>query len=287
MSKSSGLTLVEMMLVLAIASVLITMAINQYRLSEKDSAFRKMQYTVDILFQGMSNYYIANCRNPIDRSDPTGSTLVMHAGSLDPRDTTTTPQPNPFPIITGAGALNLLVSNGILGPKDWPPLANELIDTTAGDKGYVTQFNLTDLGAATRSPTAYYNNWMKSSDPQVSSQLAVSLSNVGRIYKWRSQVAVKINGTEEVAKVYANRLGANCTSKLENGVVTPCTPTSTGQYVVWERSPTYGSANTRSLLWLTTRRIKQSNQLYTNDDMYGASNANWVNSQGNVYLCGG
>jgi type II secretory pathway pseudopilin PulG len=253
--KQTGVSLIEIMLVLALCAMMIALGLRQYQMYNTDKDVREVQATVDLLFQSLANYYRMNCRG----------------GTLDPAST----PPNPFPIpITGS---NSLVESNYLMSRQWPPILNGLVNREGGDNGYVTQLNLTNSTRA--SPQAIFTTWGLPSSPPT-----IILQTTGTIYLWQAQVSVALAPGLN-AEVYRARLGADCTSTLKKGLVDPCSLNHHGNYIVWERLPSYAAPNATAGSWIAMSRVRQFNQLYTNDDMYAASNAGW-GSASNNYLCG-
>lgn len=58
-----GATVLELLLVLAVFSVLLALGVKQYTMYKQSADFEQIKYNVDVLFQAMSNYYYANCEN--------------------------------------------------------------------------------------------------------------------------------------------------------------------------------------------------------------------------------
>jgi prepilin-type N-terminal cleavage/methylation domain-containing protein len=58
---ASGVTLLEVMLVIAIAGSILAMGISQYQSMQRDSNVRQVQANVDTLFNAMAYWYKANC----------------------------------------------------------------------------------------------------------------------------------------------------------------------------------------------------------------------------------
>src|SRR5678815_4964824 len=59
--KHAGMTLVEIMLVITIASAIVYMSINQYLSYRYNADVTQVQANVNMLFQSMSSFYKANC----------------------------------------------------------------------------------------------------------------------------------------------------------------------------------------------------------------------------------
>lgn len=274
----------ELMLVLAIAATAIFFGFNQIQMMKNDRDAQLVQYNVDVLFQALGQYYRANCRDPIN----TSGTPISHTGSLDPSDSNNPTATNPYPILNNG--TNLLLTNGYLTVQQWPPSINSLVDNDsvgAGgtSNGYIAQFNLVSP-SPTRTSSATYFNWATSGATSITMP-----ASVGNIYIWRAQVAMKLPAKLAAqAQLYRGQLGADCVSSLNGATVLPCSSNpAPGGYLVWERLPSRASPGMMSNLWLTMSRIRQFTQMYTNDDMYGASNPTWATNAtppNNNYLCG-
>lgn len=186
---------------------------------------------------------------------------TQEGGTFDPANTSST-SINITP--------SMLFSEGFLDMK-WPPAINNIVNTTAADNGYAITFTLSPV--TDRNPTAVYFNWLGTSQ----NPTQISLTQVGQIYRWMIQISVTIKSSINVA-AYKARLGAN---------------SSAGQTLTWTRLPSSVSNSLSTNVWPTMSRVKQFTNLYTNDDMYGASNSGFAQGQadftngtlGNDYLC--
>lgn len=186
---------------------------------------------------------------------------TQEGGAFDPANTSSTS-------ITVTPST--LSSNGFLDMK-WPPAINNIVNTSAADNGYVITFTLNPVD--NRSPTAVYFNWLGT--PQ--NPIPISLTQVGQVYRWMIQVTLTLKSSINVA-AYKARLGAN---------------SSAGQTLTWTRLPSSVSNSLSTNVWPTMSRVKQFTNLYTNDDMYGASNSGFAQGRadftngtlGNDYLC--
>jgi Tfp pilus assembly protein PilE len=65
MQQSKGVSLLEVMLVFAVATMLLLFSIKQYQNFETEANARQIQYNVDMIFQAMALYYKANCNHPV------------------------------------------------------------------------------------------------------------------------------------------------------------------------------------------------------------------------------
>ncbi len=288
--KQGGMTLLEVMLVLAVFGVLTLLVVQQYVSAKRDADVRQLQSTVTTIFIGLSKFYYANCRQAVDPYTNTSTTYPVATNSLDPANNP------PVPFIAMTDSIHLLTTSGatFINTQEWPPAANGLVDTAVGDHGFFAQYNLGDnssLAGATvnRIPSGMFYNWETGT-----TATSFTMPNpVGTIYTWRPQVAVKLVdsiATDPAAlKAYQAYLGAQCTSKIVSGSVAPCKANTPGPYLVWEKMPSMVSSDVITNDWLTMPRIKAFNQMYVNDDMYMQSLAvsSWNSSTtGNTYSCG-
>lgn len=259
--KHTGITIFEMLLVLAIAMSILLLSIKQYQSYKIDSDVSQVRYNVDQLFQAASYYYQGNCRNQVNSS--TG-VPIAGSGALDPAN-------NPSnPTVVQA---NTLYTARYLSQ---PIYQNRLVafdPTSTPMKSYVVQFNL-------KTPQA---------------QRTVNLSgggtaNVGTIYVWKIQVAVLLNDTTTKTQ-YLALLGGDCLSRLSGGgqVIpcpsTPTAPTANDNYVVFERLPSLPSTEGNSGLGPTNVMVKQFNQQYTTYPILYLTGGGTPSPPQN-YLCG-
>lgn len=251
-----GVTLVEVMLVLAVGSSILLFGVKHYKTLKLDADVRQLQYNVDKLFQAGADYYQANCRRQVN---PTTGAVIGTTGTLDP-DYTTAPT-NPYPVTVAS-----LITDGYLtGTLPLNPLVNN--DGTNG--GYFVQFNRV-------TPDADRTTTLSTGETV----------NIGRIIVWRVQVSVELKNAT-TASVYKNLLGADCLSTTDgNNGVKPCSEGASGNYVVWERLPSFAVPSSHSNYWMTNAMVKQFNQLYqTLPVLYLSSVSSTYYPQQN-YLCG-
>lgn len=296
MKKISGVTILEMLLALAIISFILTLVARQLSVAQNDTNAQQLQATVDRLFQSAANYYYGNCRQQVDSNNAVPADATDKA-TLDPVNVASTSVP--FPVMNQT--LNLLTAGKyLISTQTWPPSPNTFIDGsgTTDDHGFVVQFNPV---TPSRSPAGIYQNWetvngstgtgvAMQSNP---SYRTPSLTSVGTIYIWRIQVSVKLApGLVPDATTFKLRFSADCLSSQHGGYVDPCSANNPGEYLVWERLPSFASPKTATNYWTTMPGVKEFNQLYTNDDLYGAENSTFRTTSGvtganNNYLCGG
>src|SRR3990167_6219050 len=127
-SRMQGVTLIEVMLVIAIATSLTLMVMKQYQMMKRDSDVQQVNYNVDQIMDAAARYYQANCRVQVDAT--TGQ-VVGTAGTLDPAHAP--PPSNPF-IITVAALRAAGYLTAVLPPN---PIVNE----AGANNGYMVQFN--------------------------------------------------------------------------------------------------------------------------------------------------
>lgn len=123
-----GITLFEMLLVLAIASAIIVMAIAQYPSYKNVSDTERLQATIDNIFLATANYYRANCK-----PSTTSALWTLSGGKLVPTSVT-------------VDIKNMLVTKGFLDPL----LPNGMISQAGNDPydGYTVLINMTYQDAA-------------------------------------------------------------------------------------------------------------------------------------------
>lgn len=174
---------------------------------------------------------------------------------------------------TNPKALNIttdLITPGFLAR--WAPQSNIVITNST----YQVQLQYQSVGA--RMPSGMiYKNWTPT-------PITIVFPNsVGNIYVWTIHVAVKL-ATGLNPAVYVARLNASCSA---TSPTTPCGPSVTpGNYIIWERLPSFANPAGNSNLWLSKPRVKSFVDLYYTDDMYQAYISSFGGSNTNNYLCG-
>lgn len=251
-----GITLLELMLVLALATTLILMGVRVYLQFSQQAYVTELQSEVDTLFMAMAKYYQVNCRGP------------NYNGLLSPKII-------PNPTSTTYVPVSLWNLQNYLGR--WNP-KNPLVSKT---NPYILQFN---FFSSTRNISTQY--------PGGPISAAQNIKRANSIRFWRMQVAIKIQDFERIEQ-YKNLTGASCISTMKGKIVTPCPkpsvdPPAGADYLVWERLPFLESAT--SSLSYSLARVNQFNQQYTNDDFYAFNHDDTTyNNQTfyETYLCGG
>lgn len=257
--RQSGLSIVELLLVLVIGAGVLYLSLRQYQVFRQDADVQQVEANVDTLFQAMVQYHKANCYGS---SSPTVTATLSIPGTLNPANSTS-PLPGPYHIDID----NDLVAGGYL-PANIPFPESPIVDNTGGGssrfKGYVVQFNATSTQRTTNGVV------------------------VGTVLIWRPQVAVLIKDTA-VAKQYMNQMKGDCLSTLNGNIVKKCASGSTGTYVVFERSPSFATVKSNSTLWQAKSVLNQFTQMYTVYPTPYLLNKQGVTptNQLQYYLCGG
>lgn len=257
--KQFGVTLFEVMLVILIGTSFLLMGVKLYQQFKAENDIAQVEQNINTLFLGLKGYYEANCIGNLNYTADQNLTT----GDLDPRVAGTLPASIPINITTK------LINNGFL--PSTPLISPSII------AGYVLQFNV-DTSTTKTVNFCYAGN--------CSSQPTKAVNNV---YLLKAQVAVQLSNTSQIA-YYKARLNADCISKLNGSIVTPCPGDPTGSYLVFQRLPSFAAPDTMSSLWWSMPIVKEFKQQYTNDDGYAVnvddtSNTNTTRYQN--YLCGG
>jgi hypothetical protein len=216
---------------------------------------------VDVLFQGMRNYYYANCAESSD-VDTALHTLAPSRGPS-----------NPFPVDIQSTLTNYLDPN-------WRP-SPVLADVAFASKGYEAQFNNFTPSGIKNENFCYYFPGTGQTSPTCGSVP----NTAAKINLWIAQVVVKIKDPKTTLAL-KGLTNADCAlaSYTPNTVVDCSTGVATGSpaYLVWQHLPSFASPNMSSGLWRSSYTVKQFNLQYTNDPYWGL-----VSGETSNYLCGG
>jgi len=234
MKKYIGVTLIEVLLVLAIGAAFIVFGINQYGIYRQDLEVQRLQYNIDTLFQAMALYYKANCYGI------TTSTGIVQPGTLNPASD----PPNPFPIDINVD----LRTRGYFTSTFLP-------NTLVADNGYIVQFN---RYTQPRRICTAGTNATGPDDPA-----CTSTAVIGTIVMWTAQVAILLQDTTNL-ETYTKLLNADCVSgSASDKTVFACDKHVLGNYLVWERMPSFAASTIKSDYWLTNPTLEQFKQMYT------------------------
>lgn len=268
-----------MLLVMAIAASIILFSLTQYASFQRDANIQQVQYNVNTIFKALSMFYKAECYGSYNvASDP-----PLTAGKLNPKSSPS----NPFKvnIPTDLVSRGFFTETNPANPTQVIPLNPLVDDAGENTNGYVAQFNLytssrTICAGGTTAANAYPPNCPNS-----------TATNVGTIYMWKPQVAVKLKD-EETAGQYLRLLDGDCLSTASGGTVARCNSyPGTGDYVVWERLPSFASISSidsQSDFWVMNPMAQQFTDMYraySNVYLTGSTGSTPNGTQ--YYLCGG
>lgn len=237
--KQLGLSLIELSLVLVIASAIMFMSVNQYYSYQRDSERQTVLYNVDILSQAAANYYWANCNQQFN---PALNSYVP--GTLNPA--------NAFAPADGA-SLVLNIANDLIQPGYMPSQAslhpNSIVNSAGGGNGYVVQLNRKDIQ---KTMTVCADASCSTTTSQAT----------GTLVTWQIQISVQLRDPTK-AQVYKDALAADCVSQAgAGGSVTPCAnaPNGANSYVVFLRAPALPVPSSRSALNQNEANLYMFNQ---------------------------
>lgn len=289
-STIKGVTLLEVLLVLAVISSIIILSIRQYQIYRLDADVHQVRFNIDQLTNAAAGYYQANCTN---------------GGTLDPDSSPT----SPYVINVTSDLINkgFLPANAL----GYSPL----IDNASPLGAYQVQFNkyTTPRQVCVRGTNA---------TGITPSAGCTSALQIGTLVIWKIQVAVLLNDST-LAQQYQNLFLADCVStKSATGIVscsqsasfsalcqfyrnippndplyaiynslannmgcpTSGSSASYNNYVVWERLPSFATPDTQSPFWQTNPLVQQFTQMYSTYPITYLTGANHTTEF--QYFCG-
>ena len=227
-----GITLLETLLVIAIGATFFITGMRMYLSFKQDTDVLQLRANVDMLMAGMSQYYQTVCGGSFNSAYTTYTPGILN------------PDNSQYYGWTPVSFSTLISGNFI--PATMPP--NSLVDTTAPNGGYITEFMLYDTAHRT---------------------VNVSPSGTGitgDIPNWHIIVAVKLKSSLS-ASVYKNVANADCASDsftfFGSPMVFACGSNISGQYLVWDRKPSTVSVKATSPLSIMSPTLQQFQQMYT------------------------
>lgn len=244
--KQTGITLLEILLVLVILTAILFLSMQQYLIFRRDADVRHLQANVDTLFYAMGQYFRAHCKN-------------------DPFNTQAS---NPYQVVP----LSTLITEGYLtlpNNANTMPL-NPLVDDSTGD-GYVLQLTQQPLTQrtvimsdtpASRQSVGSINTWQI----EVAVKLAVD------------QEALPAYQNVMAATCLSNNTRGYIQPCRENP------DPSNAAYLLFERAPSFANLGYRSSYWLSLPTVKQFTQMYTTYPITVLTNNALTNQQ--YYVCG-
>ncbi len=269
--KITGMTLLEVMLVTAIATSLILAAISMYQSYKTDNDYLILRENVDLLFTAMKAYYQQQC----DLSFSTN-------GSISSKGALTFNPNNLFPPrISPVVAFDVTTVNQYIS-FPWPRSIPEVDNSGAVNTTYLAQFN---LNIGTRKNVSVCSPY---TIPQCSTPTPLTGSSV---VLWQSQIAVKMKDPTKTTRYLASA-GADCAVNVIPPNAVDCsTGVSMGgsaNYMVWQRMPSFFSPKIQSLQWISNPVTKEFKLQYTHDPMYELYNPGATPSDVyTYYYCGG
>lgn len=264
--QKKGITLLEMLLVLVIASSILMLAFRFYNRYQVEQQFVQIQTNIDTLFQALGNFYRSNCQkgllSPIDKTPPLDISV-------------------PYPITDETLFNNNLITTGFLS-KSWPAM-NTQVDETFGYKGYSVKLNPKFVESTEINNRVCYQ--FDKNNPPVCYE---GVNPNRKILFWQLEIAVKVNNSA-YAQAYGPYIGASCiVEALPTDVPVNCATDSDeeGQILVWQLMPSDPFMHPKSDSWILNPVEKDFNMLYTHDPMYEMYDPN-APEQYQYYLCGG
>tara|TARA_R110000868_G_scaffold108769_3_gene296632 strand:+ start:1840 stop:2658 length:819 start_codon:yes stop_codon:yes gene_type:complete len=267
-TKMTGVTMLEVLLVLAIGSAMIIAALRLNQTFKREAEISTLRFNVDQIFQAAAGFYQANCRVSVDPETgivpDTGLLATPDADDIDPANRTIVAVP--IADLKSFGFLNTDVT-----------LASPFVRTTL-DESYIVQFN--QLAPVTREIT------LKDDTKRYG----------GKIVMWKMQVAVELRDQSAVAaERFKVLLDADCLSTLNDAgdKVIPCSLNPVPEdddpiYVVWERLPSYATEGQLPNMWTTNANVKSFTNMYTiSHTIYKTTNDEDEARPAENYLCGG
>lgn len=249
----TGVTLLEALLVLVIASSLVYLALKQYEVFKTAGDVQALQANVDDLFQAMSQFYKANCYGSYDPNTQTITWGLMNpkAGSM-----------------VGMYGVYVLDIPSQLQPYMTTTLTpNPIVDTTSPSttSGYVAQFN--KYTYAVSICTTASDDSDPATGPYPSTGCATARQK-GTVVIWRPQVSVALMRRAKAAQLY-NATGATCGPMRSplTGAPLGCGSTrgvgNATQFLAWERQANYASPQATSLAYRSANAlVAQFTQMY-------------------------
>jgi type II secretory pathway pseudopilin PulG len=249
-----GITLPEVLLVLALAGAIMVFGIRQYASFRSDADVQQLQANIDQLFQAMNAFYTANCGGTLTSGAPQGGLLFIHAIN----NIKTSPVP-PYPLDLQRD----IIANGYMTT---PLPFSSLIDSSTPGLNYVLQFN----------------------------ESSVPHPNGGVILAWKMQVAILLKDQKlnSAYKNYLNAQCISDMNKPKSGelpTVNVCSTTTPkdATYLVFERTSTNASQKKVSDLSQLTPELMQFKKMYEVSPITNLKSASHSPNEYQYYSCGG
>ncbi len=272
--KITGMTLLEVMLVFAIAAALILAGLRVYQSSERDKNYLILRSNVDFLFQAMKQYYQQQC-----------DLFFSTEGAINGKgDLTFSPD--------GASTEFNTTKFDVTKMKNymdfpWPRYVSVVVNDTV-DKTYFAQFN-PSTSSINANKNAYVCSSFRTGKPECSAPTQITGSS---IVLWQSQIAVKMRDPSTTT-YYVAMAGADCAvNTVPTDAPVDCSAGvamgTSAQYMVWQRMPSFSTPNVRSSHWISNPVTKEFKLQYTHDPMYELYNPDALPTDVyKYYYCGG
>lgn len=249
-----GITLLEAVLALTIASMFVVLGMRQYVIYKHGTDVYDLQTQVDQLFYSAALYYQKEC--------------ARHY-ALDPKD---------HPSIGATKVLDIntdLIQRGYLASSF--PRINNFVDSSGGYQGYVVQLNKVEVkryDVPCDIPNACRND-----------------EQLGTNILWRIQVSVLMKDTTATGLSTAkNLLNATCLSTGSGAPtsVAECDANTPGDYLVFERLPSFTTSENEGIspYWQSMPYVTQYKEdmdpEYSRTELLSRSHS----PEFNYYYCG-
>ncbi len=250
MKLQAGMGIYELLFVIVIASGIVFYSVRYYQSYRMDADVAQVKYNVNMLFDALYKYYLANCslNNHPDTPDLSGSSPPSNV----------------------AVTMDDLISKGYL-TASFPK--SPIIDNTTPENSYIMQFNLIPITNRTikLSPTGTANIgniilWQ--------AQVSVLLKNSQTAQQYQQLLQADCLSTQTTAG--------------KSVIVTPCSGAapSSPYYAVFERQPSLASTYVNSTYWTTMPIVKQFTQMYTTYPILLLTNSGSPQAASQYYVCG-
>jgi type II secretory pathway pseudopilin PulG len=221
--NSLGVSLLEVMLVLAVAGSILIMGFKQYQIFLRDAQVHQLQYNVDVYFQALAQYFRAHCnRGPFNTN---------------------------FPDVYMTVSSDELKQEGYLSQAITP---NPLVNETGEGKGYILQLNqIQPLPRRTIPMGEQTEDAVIGSQAVWRAQVAVEIKDADNVATYKELLGADC--AADASSAHGQTYVASCSM----------TPPAKPKYIVWERMPSYASSQYNSVNWITMPTVKQFTQMYT------------------------
>jgi type II secretory pathway pseudopilin PulG len=255
-NNEKGMTLLETLLVLAITTSVILMAMKMFQSNKTEKDYLILKTNVDLLFQAMKGQYHAEC----------DANFVFTHQTV----------PYNFPTTT-ANVTKYIETT-------WPQYTS-VVAAGASNTVYFAQFNYKPGGVKNVYTCSYFGSGV----PVCSNPASNTIAN-SNVRVHQAQIVVKMRDPTKTT-YYLGITGATCAiNSFPTNAVVNCASSAvaSGQpaaYMVWQRLPSFSSPDVTSAHWLSNPVVKEFKLQYTHDPMYEMFNPE--DPTITDYMCGG